>query len=483
MRLRSVTGPAGIAATVAIVLAGLASAPAASAVVYCVPDDSVDAACEMPQATVQGALAAAQGSGAVADSVLIGPGTFTESLSYSTLNPANTVQVIGRGVGDTVLVPPNTVGANLHFVFQSPAGSTVSDLSKEIPANADGGGETGLSLSGGAGAERIQIEGPMATNSSGIQLSGGSTVADSVIDLQATVFSGNRAIGGGGGTVTDSTLRTENGATLSGGVTTLLRTRIEAHVGVIPDSGTVEVRDSLIELDGANNAVGVQLENLNNGATAINGTVDGTTIVGGGMNSIGVKAVGNSTNAGENATATVTNTLISGPLTPLAALADQGESATITSDYSNYEAAANTVDDDISNGGDTGTAAINQTNQTNLAPGFVNPGMGDYHLTSTSPLLDIGDPAAPMMGALDFEGDPRALSMTGTCAGPVAGRRDIGADEFAPGNPPECNAPPGMTPMTPAAPLTPAAPAVPAAPKKCKKGKKRGAKRRKKCKR
>ena len=35
----------------------------------------------------------------------------------------------------------------------------------------------------------------------------------------------------------------------------------------------------------------------------------------------------------------------------------------------------------------------------NLPPGFVNPGAGDYHLLSTSPLIDKGDPAAPAQGS------------------------------------------------------------------------------------
>jgi hypothetical protein len=67
------------------------------------------------------------------------------------------------------------------------------------------------------------------------------------------------------------------------------------------------------------------------------------------------------------------------------------------------------------------------------APGFADPGAGDYRLTAGSPLVDTGDPGAPAEGALDLNGDPRAVA--GTFGG--AERRDVGADELVP----ECAAP------------------------------------------
>jgi nitrous oxidase accessory protein NosD len=59
-------------------------------------------------------------------------------------------------------------------------------------------------------------------------------------------------------------------------------------------------------------------------------------------------------------------------------------------------------------------------------PGFVNSGGGDYHLSSTSPLVDQGNPAAPAAGEQDFDGDPRALPGKHTCSADVL-RRDMGA--------------------------------------------------------
>jgi hypothetical protein len=79
--------------------------------------------------------------------------------------------------------------------------------------------------------------------------------------------------------------------------------------------------------------------------------------------------------------------------------------------------------------------------QTTAAPAFVDEfpifGEPDLHLTSGSPMIDAGNPAAPAADALDMDGDPRALDGDGDC--PEELRRDIGADEF--GAPLDCDPP------------------------------------------
>lgn len=67
--------------------------------------------------------------------------------------------------------------------------------------------------------------------------------------------------------------------------------------------------------------------------------------------------------------------------------------------------------------------------ETTADPGFADPGAGDYHLRADSPLIDRGNPAAPAQGAVDIDGDARAIEGDGVC--PHDGRRDIGADEVA----------------------------------------------------
>lgn len=67
--------------------------------------------------------------------------------------------------------------------------------------------------------------------------------------------------------------------------------------------------------------------------------------------------------------------------------------------------------------------------QTTAAPGFVNPATGDYHLGPLSPMIDAGNPIAPVApNHQDFDGDPRAQD--GDCQ--PAAVRDIGADEAGP---------------------------------------------------
>jgi hypothetical protein len=94
---------------------------------------------------------------------------------------------------------------------------------------------------------------------------------------------------------------------------------------------------------------------------------------------------------------------------------------------------------------------------TTADPMFVNPAGNDYHLLSGSTMIDMGNTAAPPMGALDIDGDARALAVAAQCTTPSAGRRDIGADEFVTACPP-----PVVDPTPPAS--TPK--------KKCKKGRK-----------
>lgn len=75
-------------------------------------------------------------------------------------------------------------------------------------------------------------------------------------------------------------------------------------------------------------------------------------------------------------------------------------------------------------------------------PMLADQATGDLHLLPGSPMIDAGNSAAPGAGALDFDGDARALDATPECSGNVE-RRDMGADEWAPVLP-DC-APPQTT--------------------------------------
>jgi hypothetical protein len=75
--------------------------------------------------------------------------------------------------------------------------------------------------------------------------------------------------------------------------------------------------------------------------------------------------------------------------------------------------------------------------QTTADPMLADPANGDLHLQAGSPMIDAGSPDAPALGAIDFDGDSRAVNGTTLCAD----RRDIGADEFVPASALDCEPP------------------------------------------
>ena len=77
--------------------------------------------------------------------------------------------------------------------------------------------------------------------------------------------------------------------------------------------------------------------------------------------------------------------------------------------------------------------------QATADPMFVNAATGNLHLQPGSSMLDMGNPADPPGGSVDFDGDARAVDATPACSGNVA-RRDVGADEFLP-TPADCEPP------------------------------------------
>ena len=89
--------------------------------------------------------------------------------------------------------------------------------------------------------------------------------------------------------------------------------------------------------------------------------------------------------------------------------------------------------------------------QTTADPQFVDPLTFDYHLEPSSPLVDAGNPAAPSPGALDIDGDPRALDGDGEC--PFDPVRDMGYDEVV-AEAPDCPTAPPEQPEDPEVPET-----------------------------
>jgi len=446
-------------------LAALWLATGASATVYCVDDTpgeladngSVDASCETGKATIAEAVTAAN-SHAGADSVLIGPGEFTLAPSgnigvyYYSTEAANTLVLRGSGAGKTHLTMGSTSGYSTGLWLYAPAGSKVGDLELTIPANSDGMGDVGAIIASGLVAEDLVVDGPAATNATGVRLGAGTpSLRHSTVEMPIAASPTDNAVAStdsGATKVVDSWVSGDMGAVGSGGTVTVERTTVDARIGVTTDSGAIVVRDSLIQLGNRNSSTGVNAANFNASNSPIQATVDGVTIVGGASNSVGVRAQADN---GEEATSvTVTSTEIEGPLRPLQVLADKGRTASLSVSHSNLDAALVQVNGDLAAGGETGTAHYEETEVTDLAPGFADAAAGDYRLAEGSALIDRGDPAAPPAEELDLDGRARALS--GTCAAAVAPRRDVGAYELAPSCAEEAASPQGGGSEDPAGP-------------------------------
>jgi hypothetical protein len=110
------------------------------------------------------------------------------------------------------------------------------------------------------------------------------------------------------------------------------------------------------------------------------------------------------------------NTIARGAITDVQATDDGSTTATVTLARSNYATESEP-------GGSTVTDPGTNENQT-APPLFVNAATGDLHQLPASPTVDAGI-ADPLLGSLDFEGQPRVI-------GPAP---DIGGDEFMPGVP------------------------------------------------
>lgn len=409
-------------------LAALAAPAAAQAdVVYCF--NSSDLSCEDSTATsIQDALdkAAAEPG---PDRVLVGPGDYDETPSYS--SGTDPVELIGAGRSVTTIIPSDTSSAVTALHVDGPAGTRVESLGASLPGNDSASTDAGISLLGATVAQDVLVDGIGASSVRGVTLGGGTTLTGSTVNLPALDPNGldpaNDAViafDTGQASIVDSSLKGTNGVRTSAVDLDVQRTSIDAYIGAGADSGTISLADSLIDLGARDDARGFQAANFNNSTNPIEISATNVTIAGGGTNSIGAVAEADSSSTGEDSTVSLNSTIIEGAALSLALRADNGETATIDTFNSDYDPSTIADDDDLDDSGqpDVGITILNETARTDLAPGFGT----NFHLSASSPLIDQGDPAAPAPGALDIDGDPRAVDGDNNCVS----RRDVGSDEF-----------------------------------------------------
>jgi hypothetical protein len=171
---------------------------------------------------------------------------------------------------------------------------------------------------------------------------------------------------------------------------------------------------------------------------AVTGTMnlDGATIVGdGNAGSIGIGAFPFS-----NSTAVVnaTNTIIRNVGKPRVRLGSASNTANTVLTYSDFDPTVAPASD---MGPGSHSPAPGQLGATNVNVDPLFAGAGDFHLTQSSPVIDLGDPATA--AGVDFDGLDRLVDGNGDCTA----RRDMGAFEGQTG---QCTPqPPTQPPTTP----------------------------------
>jgi len=423
-------------AAIAFALAGWTAK--SEALNYCVP--SMVGGCDQNFSTIQGALDQAASNPGL-DEVSIETGSYSGNLRYDGTDPGNAVHIRGMGhnPAETSLTMVSTPGMPEGLYVSAAAGSSITNLSLTVPANADDQGDTGISAHGAHdGAlivDHVLVDGPDAGNASGIHC-GFCEVRNSTVDMaHDPVDGGNTGISQRDGptVIANSDITADYGFVHSspGLASTIAHSRIKAHIGASTDGGAIDISDSLIQLDDQNGAIGLNFHNYNMGVSELGGDVDGVTIVNGVDNaflqSTGLAAVADSPQ--EQVDVTLTNSVLSGfnnfPTGATLKLGvDQGGVLNFDTSYSAYDngMTAQSYDGDGSNFHYAiGDGHIDLEN----GPAYVDAANGDFTPAAGSDLVDAGDPADPAPGATDLAGNPRACH--GTDSGLI--RRDIGAFE------------------------------------------------------
>jgi hypothetical protein len=357
--------------------------------------------------TIQAAANNAANSG---DTVLIGAGTYNESVD----DLGKSLTFVGAGPTKTLIKAQGTPGLNVS------SGSSVRDLGiKVYPA----GGNTGLQLAGTATDVAITAQSGV-TYAIGLQLLGG-TFSHGKVSLPINVTEPTGYGGAvGNGTVSDSAIVAAVGVADDGSAATpkVTRDRIRANQGVLEGATPSVVDDSLIRtVGGPSPEVGVALApNVMFGSFAIrHSTIVGSSTAG----STGVYAHADGLVMPASTLALVESAIVRQYATSISAIATgpQPASTTVTVRHTFYNPASSHAS--------TGAAINRDSHSGNLSPLFVNPGAGNYQLRAGSPAIDAGSQTLGSgESTTDLAGKPRRIvGRKGDAA-----TSDVGAFEFRP---------------------------------------------------
>ena len=351
-----------------------------------------------------------------ADRIILGAAEYTASKAwgFDYIQGNSPVEIVGQGAGKTILT--SQAGSSPWVLrLSAGSGSSIHDLTIRLPQSA-ADGFSGLHTN--SAARRIEVIEDSTQGSTtryGVDLVAGGTLTDSIITLDGQQPTAAVWLVTPDVAVRGSALSARVGARSHGG--TIERSRLTgANVGLFAYGDLTAVSGSLIRTTGGSSNV-IFAEPQPGSSTTVN--ADGVTIVGPGLqNTFGV-TVGDEA-AAENVSVNLSNAIIRGVIAPLFAAGSGGANQMkIAATYSDYSASGSFT---------TGTnASITEANISDVGDArFVDAAGGDYHLLSSSPLIDAGDPASGH--GLDLDGNPLVADGNGD----GSARRDLGAFELQP---------------------------------------------------
>jgi hypothetical protein len=417
-----------LAALVSVAMLALPSL--AHAATYCV-NDSGCAGVSEPD--LQTALNAAMATTSQADTVQVGtPGPPTGSgWGYSDGgHAANQVDIIGGGASNTVLA--DNAGTVLYV---QGAGSTISDLSVQLP-NAN---STGIATSGSLSNVDISSLDSTGHNQTGVILigSGNQTWTTGSINLPAVGTSHNGIVHSGAPGIIDlEDLTLSDGLSqgiiaADGDAMTLRRVSLDSAIGVVAIGAHVTMDDLAFR---STRAPDIFLVSEPSGSRDSSADLNHVTAFGAGVpGGVGMLVI----SSAHSATVNVRNSIVRDFFYLVERSTSSTGAANVNTSYSDIDLihAQNTNSGSGSGGINAGAGMIDAD------PLFTNPTAGDLSLKSGSPAVDAGDPAGLAAGdsGTDLLGAPRISN----------GRQDMGAVELQVSPPPTPPAPPVKDTLAP----------------------------------
>jgi hypothetical protein len=398
-----------------VVIAAFSSA--ASAATYCViqpggscPNSPTTTLTGTSGDLIQNALdAAATSSGA--DSIYVGPGTWTRSSGIYAYTHGGDLTLTGAGPGATHL----TSGSDGTLQLGGGTVQVVDGLS--VATTAEGRAVEALTGTTLKNADLTAVGGPASAALSGV---------DVTLDNVHVSASGNVGAGafvGGSVTIQDSEFSGgTTGLHVQGTSATVKRSTLEGNLGGWFEVNSGSLSNSLVVAEGPNRATGLL---IGDGSAASSFGVDLSTVGnnGGTGTSVGIQA---GPKNGHGVSVTLSQSIVSGFPEQLAADGKQfgvstQSQALIAGDY----IAGSGTRTDVANGGQI----VGFGSHLDSDPAYVDAAHGDYRLVAGDPEIDYY-PGTISNAGPDRNGDSRPVGDTNPPGGDGQPDLDLGAFEY-----------------------------------------------------